>query len=278
MRQRSLWKGGLTSGLILFLVVFAGCRDINETIKNDTGVNTTMFAINLHINGAGAAFPAVSSWHEDRVPTITPRPELGPGWFQLKWSIPLGMGEEVHIGCSFEKGQEVQRGCTEWWFGSQTLAQDETVCELSMEVDLVPSMRFALQVRNLSTTDIVDVSALQWAVSPERIDLANLVWGDPVLEALNWQDISDGPFSLAPEEESVFDIDESQLPRNQWALVRSMSGVSEADTRQLVTQRSTNDLLPIPSLTNYGVLLLLISVLLSGAWVAHRKRQASVQE
>jgi len=233
-------RGYLFKAALVFvgaaLLLLAGCKDLNETVKNPWYVTTISFTIIVHIPGAGTVFPEVDSWYKDRVPTITPRPDLGEGWFALKWNQILAWGEEYHIGLSFAESQTIERGCTEW--EAQGLpTQEECLASLAIQ-GTFPDNAF-LVVSNPSDQRPVAVSALQWTATASPLPLANLYWGNGELEALNWQDVIHGTLFLAPGGSQAFPVPPS-VPPDCYGLVRWKSGeLAPYDAHQGVSQDVT---------------------------------------
>lgn len=197
------------------LLLSAGCRDINETFTNNSGRTMTELRVWVKIEGAGTTFPAVSSWYNNHVPTVTPQ---GGGFFLLTWKVRVPPGGSIHVGLTFVDDQKVTLIHHGFW---------EPVGAVQWSAGMTASPRYdlsqglVLDVTNASDIGPVTVQQFQWTAHTEHVALNNLDWNDPVLDLLPWEDVTpDLPFDLYPGEVRTFDIPDDLLAGFSHVLAR----------------------------------------------------------
>jgi hypothetical protein len=81
-----------------------------------------------------------------------------------------------------------------------------------------------LVVENTYSPNTLAVVALEWTISPLRLPLANLNWGDPVLETLPWEAVISDTLWLAPGGRQEFPVPSHLDQPDVYGLVRAISG------------------------------------------------------
>jgi len=224
--------------LAALVLAAAGCKDFNETFKNNTNRAMTRLVITVKVQGA-SSFPHASKFYNNQPPNRVDRtggPDAdGYYTYQLTYVFfpPVQPGASVHIGLTFDQDQTLK--LVDYYFTFFNDAERKRLAGFSMIPRIDPQQGLVVDVSNdAAAPGAVTVSQLQWAVHSEYVALANLDWTDPVLGLLTWHDFTpDLPLTLAPGDVVTFDVPDGPMAGTTHALVRWIA----TDEQGLVSQQ-----------------------------------------
>lgn len=234
VRDRS--RAALLAVAVLALAA-AGCKDFNQTFKNNTNRQMTRLVVTVKIQGA-AGFPAVAQYFGNRGPDRKDRvggPDANGFYtWQLTYICfpPVQPGGSVHVGMTFAQDQTIELVGYDFTFWND--AEQRRVGGFSLAPRLDPTQGLVVDGTNdAAAPGAITVSQLQWATYGEHVALDNLDWTDPVLGLLTWHDFTpDLPLTLAPGDRVTFDVPDGPLAGQTHVLVRWVA----TDERGQVTQ------------------------------------------
>ncbi|HEX6901133.1 MAG TPA: hypothetical protein VF789_15520 [Thermoanaerobaculia bacterium] len=244
-RQKWLWV------LVAAVLCMGGCKDFNETFKNNTNRQMTRLIVTVKIKGA-TRFPRTTGWYNNHPPGRVDGP-TGPdaeGYYtyQLTWIFfpPIQPGDSVHVGGTFKDDQDMKLVSYKFTFFNQEEA--DRVSGLSMKPRLDPQQGLVVDAFNASDQGAITVQRLDWTAHDQYIPLENLDWTDPTLNLLPWEPVTGSlPFDLAPGDVLTFDVPDSALAGKTHALVRWIV----IDDQGLVSQEPVFEI-PVSALPGSG--------------------------
>ncbi|MBU1700038.1 MAG: hypothetical protein KJ970_03295 [Candidatus Eisenbacteria bacterium] len=207
--------------IVIGFFLCSGCKGkfFNKTYINDRAGNSNLsrICITLRAEGADNVWPEMDSndgWYGGNEPVVT---LLGNDEFSLAWNVNIPSSGSIHIGGAFAHKHTVAplRLHVEWEDGWSLDAGIE-----NLEVQNIGPGDYEMWVGNyIDCPDCIEIEELQWAVSLMPLGLENLVWDDPILESLPWENIIDGnSIVLCPGDKVDFDIpDELIVGYARWS-------------------------------------------------------------
>lgn len=270
------WIGLASSPLKLFVlllatIVLTACWDFNKTVENDCPVSPSSLCQRVRVKGAGDRFPIedVSEWYNSNAPTRIER-TIARDEFILYWDQDVPQGDSLHVGAELSRDWEVEDLGGRFRPRSPAPLEGQ-VCEVAPGVTMRPRVDpqrgLVMDVFNADPTAqaSITVAALEWTASLGRVPLANLVWGDPVLEALPWERVTTLPFTIQPgDPPRTFDIPDERLAGRSWGLGRMKFTTSAGFHQEPVYQVRLTQAIPIPTLSEWGLIILALLLLSVG--------------
>ena len=275
-RRRMRVVGVSALGLLL-----AGCKDVNETVTNESETQKmTQVVVVVYVSRYDQApFPA-HEWYEGNAPDeITDlgfhSEALKIKKYRLVWNVAVQPGETFHYGWNWlvNKLHYTLTSRAASWSDATTCA----TAGLGFTAARRSEFGAVLEVSHSSAEHgPIVVEALQWTAVVNDVPLDNLVWGDPVAEALPWVDLPIAvPFELGPGSPPlVLDIPDEQLEGFNWGLIRyAASDVSCPLGHDAFYQSALP--LDIPTLSEWGLIVLTLLVFTVGTVVLGRVRRSA---
>jgi len=269
------------AGICVIGLVLAGCKDVNETVTNNSdSQKLTKVVIEVFVSPYDqAVFPAHNWYQNDAPDSITDlgfygNPALKIRMFRLEWNVAVQPGDTFHYGWDWLLGNlhYLIRSRAGLWADASSCSSAGLAFQAGYSEPLGATLRVS---HSSDTQGPIVVEALQWTAVAADVPLDNLVWGDPVVEALPWENLPIVvPFTVNPTDAPLeFDIPDELLQGLNWGIVRYAASDASCSLSHNAFYQSA---LPtgVPAVSEWGLVVLALLVITVSTVILARRNRA----
>jgi hypothetical protein len=192
----------------------------------------------------------------------------GGSWF------PVPDGQDRHFGLRFKRNVNAKFEKLFWTVEGQQVGGNIDFTGLNWEGTINCPVNISVSRAENTQSDSVRLVDATWAVSDFVIPLDNMIVADPEITSLPWQDASglEGAVLQSPSDSATFTTPALDPRASESVLVRFT--VLDQDDRQIGVFIEQAELTPpVPTVSEWGLIIMGLLLLVAGTVVIVRRRQ-----